>query len=104
MLMHNPPHPGEIIKEMHLKPMNLTITRLAKDLSVSRKAISDLVNGHASISPEMALRLAKAFHTTPELWVNLQTQYDLWIASQGIDLRSVVSYPVEEGVAQISEL
>jgi len=99
--MHNPPHPGEIIKEMHLKPMNLTITRLAKDLCVSRKAISELVNGHASISPEMALRLAKVFHTTPKLWANLQTQYDLWIASQRIDLRSIVSYPVEEGVAQI---
>ena len=102
MFMHNPPHPGEVIKEMHLKPMTLTITQFAKDLGVSRKVISDIVNGHAAIRPEMALRLAKAFNTTPELWANLQTQYDLWIASQKVDLKRVVSYPLEEGMAQIS--
>ena len=102
MLMHNPPHPGEVIKEMHLKPMNLTITQFAKDLGVSRSVISDIVNGHAAIRPEIALRLAKAFHTTPELWANLQTQYDLWMASQKVDLKRVVSYPLEEGMAQIS--
>lgn len=69
-MMHNPPHPGEFIREICIKPLGLTITQAAKDLGVSRKALSELVNGKAGISPEMALRLSMAFKTTPESWLN----------------------------------
>lgn len=77
-MMHNPPHPGEFIKETCLKPLGLTITQAAKDLGVSRKALSELLSGKTGISPEMALRLAKAFNTTPESWLTQQMHYDLW--------------------------
>ncbi|OGT77178.1 MAG: addiction module antidote protein, HigA family, partial [Gammaproteobacteria bacterium RIFCSPLOWO2_12_FULL_38_14] len=80
MMMHNPPHPGEIIKEICFKPLGLSITEAAKNLGVSRKALSELINGKTGISPEMALRLAKAFNTTPESWLTQQMNYDLWIA------------------------
>ncbi len=79
-MMHNPPHPGEIIKEICFKPLGLSITEAAKNLGVSRKALSELINGKTGISPEMALRLAKAFNTTPESWLTQQMNYDLWIA------------------------
>lgn len=76
--MHNPPHPGEILKELYIKPLNLTITQVAIGLCVTRKALSELVNGKCGVSPEMATRLAQAFSTTPEHWLNLQQQYDIW--------------------------
>ena len=82
MLMHNPPHPGEIIKELCLKPLGLSITDAAKGLGVSRKTISSIVNGKAGISPEMAVRLSIAFDTSSESWLNQQSQYDLWQAEQ----------------------
>lgn len=81
-MMHNPPHPGEFIREICIKPLGLTITQAAKDLGVSRKALSELLNGKAGISPEMALRLSMAFKTTPESWLNQQMHYDLWQAKQ----------------------
>ena len=80
MKMHNPPHPGGLIKELCLDPLGLSITAAAKALGVTRKALSELINGHTGISPEMALRLAMAFNTTPESWLNQQMQYDLWKA------------------------
>lgn len=73
-----PAHPGQILKNMYLKPLKLTVTKLAKTLHVSRKAISAITNEHKSITPEMALRLGRAFNTTPDLWLNLQKNYDLW--------------------------
>jgi len=76
-MMRNPSHPGEIIREMYLTPLNLTITQAAKDLGVTRKTLSDILNGHGGISPEMALRLSAAFGTTPEFWLQLQMNYDL---------------------------
>ena len=78
MLMHNPPHPGETIRELCINPMGLSITEAAAALGVSRKALSELLNGHTGISPEMALRLSIAFDTTPESWLTQQMQYDLW--------------------------
>ena len=78
MLMHNPPYPGEVIRELCLKPLKLTVTEAAKSLGISRKSLSELLNGHSGVSPEMALRLAMAFGTTPESWLNQQMQYDLW--------------------------
>ena len=77
-----PTHPGGILKRQYLEPLSLTISDFAKILGVSRKTLSKIINEHASITPDMALRLAKAFNTTPELWMNLQQNYDLWYASQ----------------------
>jgi len=82
MQMHNPPHPGEIIRELCLEPLELSVTEAAEGLGVSRKTLSAILNGHAGISPEMALRLSMAFDTTPESWLNQQTQYDLWTAKR----------------------
>jgi addiction module HigA family antidote len=76
--MHNPPHPGEIIRELCLAPLGLSVSDAAKALRVSRKTLSEILNGRSGISPEMAIRLAIAFDTTPESWMNQQTQYDLW--------------------------
>ena len=84
MTMHDPAHPGEILKELCLDPLNLTVTHVAKTLGVARKTLSELVNRKAGVSPEMAIRLSKAFQTTPEYWMNLQQQYDLWHAHQKI--------------------
>jgi len=81
--MHNPAHPGEVLLEMYLKPLGVTITQAAKALGISRKHVSAIVNARAPITPEMALRLATAFGTEPELWVNMQAQYDIWIVSRG---------------------
>lgn len=82
MLMYNPPHPGEIIKELCLEPLGLTVTDAAQALGVSRKTLSTIVNGKAGISPEMAVRLSIAFNTSSESWLNQQMQYDLWQAEQ----------------------
>ena len=80
--MHSPSHPGEILREMYLKPMNVTITQAAAALGVSRKHISAIVNGRAPVTPDMALRLAAVFATEAALWVNMQAQHDLWVVSQ----------------------
>ena len=82
MLMHNPPHPGEILKELCLEPLGVSVTEAAKALGVSRKTLSSIINGKAGISPEMAVRLSIAFDTSSESWLNQQTQYDLWQAEQ----------------------
>ena len=78
MKMHNPPHPGEVLRALCLDPLNLTVTDAARSLGVSRKALSSVLNGRAGISPEMAVRLSIAFDTSAESWMNQQTQYDLW--------------------------
>ena len=77
MKMSNPTHPGEIIRELCLEPLGLTVTETAKALGVGRKSFSELLNGHSGISPEMSLRLSIALNTTPEFWLNLQREYDL---------------------------
>jgi addiction module HigA family antidote len=86
MGMHNPPHPGEIIKEICVEPLGLTVTKAAESLGVTRKTFSMLLNGKSGISPEMALRLSKVFGRTPEGWLRLQLQYDLWKAKQSVDI------------------
>ena len=82
MLMHNPPHPGEVLKELCIEPLGLTVTEAAKGLGVSRKTLSTILNGKSGISPEMAVRLSIAFNTSSESWLNQQSQYDLWQAEQ----------------------
>jgi antitoxin HigA-1 len=91
--MHNPPHPGEVIKELCLDPLGLTVTAAAEGLGVSRRALSSLLNGHAGISPDMAIRLSKAFGRSPESWLQLQMQYDLWDAEQRSDKIKVKHFP-----------
>ena len=82
MQMHNPPHPGEVIRGLCLEPLGLSVTAAAEALGVTRKTLSAILNGRAGISPEMALRLSIAFDTSPESWMNQQTQYDLWVAKK----------------------
>ena len=82
MKMHNPPHPGEVLRVLCLEPLGMTVTEAAKALGVSRKTLSAILNGRAGISPEMAVRLSIAFDTSAESWLNQQTQYDLWLAEQ----------------------
>jgi addiction module HigA family antidote len=76
--MYNPAHPGEILKELYLEPLGLSVTETAKGLGIARKSLSEIINGHYGISVEMSMRLAKAFDTSPESWLNMQQQYDLW--------------------------
>lgn len=85
MQMHNPPHPGEVLKTLCLEPLGLTVTDAAEALGVSRKTLSKILNGHAGISPEMAVRLSIATETTAESWLAQQLQYDLWQAEQKRD-------------------
>ena len=80
--MHNPPHPGEVLRALCLEPLGLSVTEAAKALGVSRKTLSSILNGRAGISPEMAVRLSIAFDTTAESWLNQQAQYDLWQAER----------------------
>ncbi len=77
-----PLHPGEILKREYMSATGLSVTKVAQALRISRKNLSEVINGHTGISPEMALRLAKAFGTTPEYWTELQSHYELWHARQ----------------------
>jgi antitoxin HigA-1 len=83
MRMHDPPHPGEVLRELCLDPLDLTVTEAARALGVSRKTLSSILNGRAGISAEMAVRLSIAFSTTAESWLQQQMQYDLWRAERG---------------------
>ncbi len=79
-MIRRPTHPGNIIKEDYLLPLSITIKDMADTLRVSRKTLSKIINGKGAITPDMALRLSRAFDTTPEFWLNLQKNYDLWQA------------------------
>jgi addiction module HigA family antidote len=85
MQMHNPAHPGEVVRSACLKPLELTVTAAAAALGVTRKALSDLLNGHSGVSPEMAIRLEKVFGGTADAWLRMQMQHDLWQARQRSD-------------------
>lgn len=87
-MMYDPPHPGELLRADYLEPLGLTVTDAAKALGIARKTLSAVLNGRAAISPAMAYRLSKALDTSPELWINLQSQYDLWQA-RGLELGNV---------------
>lgn len=89
MKTHNPPHPGETLRELCLDPLGLSVTRAAEALDVSRKTLSAILNGRAGVSPEMALRLAKAFGTSAESWLNQQMHYDLWMAEKNVGTLNV---------------
>ena len=94
MEMHNPAHPGEIIREDCLKPLGLSVTAAAAGLGVSRKALSELLNGRAGVSADMAIRLEKAGWSRADAWMRLQMQRDLWEARQHADRLKVTRFPV----------
>lgn len=80
-MMYNPAHPGELIRE-YMEGLGLTVTALAAHLKVTRAALSRILNGRTAVSADMALRLAAAFGTSPEVWIQVQSQYNLWQASR----------------------
>ena len=95
-----PAHPGRILKNLYLSPLGVTNTQLAETLGVSRKAVSTIVNEHKSVTPEMALRLSRAFpNTSPEFWLNLQRTYDLWQAANNsqdwLQVKSLMGTPAD---------
>lgn len=92
MPMHDPPHPGEHLREDWFKPLDLTVTRAAAILGVARKTVDAIVNGRAGISPEMAIRISKAFGGTPDVWLRMQMDYDLWQAQQRAETLDVKRY------------
>ena len=88
MIMHEPLHPGLIVKDTLIDNTDLTVTEAAARLGITRTTLSRLLNGHIGISPEMALRLSKFFGNSIEIWVNLQAQYDVWcVQQQSKDIR-----------------
>lgn len=87
MRMHNPPHPGEILKEDVLPELGLTVTDAADQLGVSRVTLSRMINGNAAISAEMAIRLAQWLGGNPETWLRAQVQYDLWHAERESNIK-----------------
>lgn len=82
MIMNDPPHVGEILRELYFEPLAISVTEAAKHLGVTRQALSSLLNEKSGISAEMAIRLSKAFNNSPEYWMNLEKQYELWVAIQ----------------------
>jgi len=88
-IMNNPSHPGAILKEDVLKPLNITVTEFAKKLKISRQVLSGILNEKIAISPTMALKLAKALNTSAGSWLNLQTHYDLWHAKQVVNVDDI---------------
>ena len=105
MPMHNPPHPGGSIKDLCLEPLGLTIKQAAEGLCVPPRALSNLINGRASITADMAIRLTEAFGSTPEMWLRLQAAYDLWQARHNMPRPKVTQFykpqewPEDESVA-----
>lgn len=89
MPMHNPPHPGEFIREVYLEPFGVSARQLAVKLAVAPSTLNRILNGDAGVSPEMALRLSKALGRSPESWLALQDLHDLWVARQTVDLEAV---------------
>ncbi len=89
MTMYNPPHPGEFIKEIYITPHDISVRKVAESLGVSPSTLNRLLNSESNISPEMALRLSKALGRTPESWLAMQDQYNLWHAKKRVDLKQV---------------
>ena len=89
MTMHNPPHPGEFILAVYLEPFGMSSRTLAENLAVSPSTLNRIITGKSGISPEMALRLSKALGRSPESWLAMQDNHDLWQARQTVDLNAV---------------
>jgi addiction module HigA family antidote len=93
--MHNPPHPGEFIRETYVEPFDISIRSLAENLGVSASTLARVVSERSAVSPEMALRLSKALGRSPESWLAMQDNYDLWQARKTADLSQVRKVPFE---------
>ena len=89
MNMHNPPHPGEFIREVYLEPLNVSFRSVAEKLKVSPSTFHRLIKGQSSVSSEMALRLSKTLGRSPESWLAMQDNYNLWQAKQRVNLDEV---------------
>ncbi|NOY72356.1 MAG: HigA family addiction module antidote protein [Gammaproteobacteria bacterium] len=89
MTMHNPPHPGEFIKEVYLSPFDISSRKVAEKLKVSPSTFNRLIKGENNVSPEMALRLSKTLGRSPESWLSMQDAYNLWHAKKNVDLLKV---------------
>ncbi|WP_461480697.1 HigA family addiction module antitoxin [Porticoccus sp.] len=89
MTMHNPPHPGEFVREVYLAPFDISTRQLATKLGVSPSTLSRLLKGDSGISPEMALRLARVLGRSPESWLAMQDRYDLWVARDTVNLDGI---------------
>lgn len=89
MVMHNPPHPGEFINGIYLEPNGISGRELAAKLDVAPSTLSRVLNGSSRVSPEMALRLSKALGRTPESWLSMQDNHDLWLAKKSVNLENV---------------
>jgi addiction module HigA family antidote len=89
MAMHDPPHPGEFIREVYVEPLGVSARQVAESLGVSASTFNRLLNGESNISPEMALRLSKALGRSPESWLAMQDRYDLWHARKSVSLERV---------------
>lgn len=97
MNMHNPPHPGEFIVETYMKPFNVSCRQLSKHLNVAASTLNRVLKSQSGVSPEMALRLSKVLGRSPESWLALQDQYDLWKAKQNIELNDVTKIELNVG-------
>lgn len=93
MSMHNPPHPGEFIREIYLEPFGISSRQLAASLRVSPSTLSRLLKGASGVSPEMSLRLSKVLGRSPESWLAMQDMYDLWVARNTVNLDGI--YPLD---------
>ena len=94
-MIRRPTHPGKIIKEDYLIPLSITIKDMAENLGVSRKTLSKIINERGAITPDMALRLSRAFDTTPGFWLNLQKNFDLWQAEmESQEWKKVKPFPL----------
>ena len=89
MPMHNPPHPGEFIRDVYITPLEISVRKVADSLGVTASTLTRLLNGESNVSPEMALRLSKTLGRSPESWLAMQDQYDLWYARKNLDLKQV---------------
>jgi addiction module HigA family antidote len=89
MSMYAPPHPGEFIQEIYLVPNELSCRALSSKLGVAPSTLSRILKGMSGVSPEMALRLSKALGRSPESWLAMQDNHDLWLAKKTVDLRDV---------------
>lgn len=97
MSMHNPPHPGEFISDVFMEPFGYSCRFVAKQLDVSASTLNRVLKGQSSITPEMALRLSKALGRTPESWLSMQDNYNLWQAKQNVNLAKV--HPINYAIA-----
>ena len=95
MSMHNPPHPGEFIREVYMNEFGISVRKVSDNLGVSPSTFTRLLNGDSNVSPEMALRLSKALGRSAESWLSMQDAYNLWKARKEVDLRNVKKIDIE---------